>query len=159
MFGVLNLHSLPWLLFSGAMVRGMGEASFDELLPWLMSTLTSETSSVDRSGAAQVPAGSGFMPDPHLSEFTIHQKTQKPFTEYYLQKNPLNVSNVRHIYQNRFIEFHTPMHSRISCPPSTSDSFIFAKYSVYLINMHSNGSIWITKLSETIPFCLIPFLT
>jgi hypothetical protein len=36
------------------MVRGMGEASFDELLPWLMSTLTSETSSVDRSGAAQV---------------------------------------------------------------------------------------------------------
>jgi hypothetical protein len=24
-----------------------------ELLPWLMSTLTSETSSVDRSGAAQ----------------------------------------------------------------------------------------------------------
>lgn len=37
----------------GAMVRGMGETSFEELLPWLMATLTSESSSVDRSGAAQ----------------------------------------------------------------------------------------------------------
>ena len=37
----------------GAMVRGMGESSFEDLLPWLMQTLTAETSSVDRSGAAQ----------------------------------------------------------------------------------------------------------
>ncbi|XP_060810909.1 stalled ribosome sensor GCN1 [Amyelois transitella] len=37
----------------GAMVKGMGETSFEELLPWLMHTLTSESSSVDRSGAAQ----------------------------------------------------------------------------------------------------------
>lgn len=37
----------------GAMVKGMGESSFDNLLPWLMQTLTSESSSVDRSGAAQ----------------------------------------------------------------------------------------------------------
>lgn len=37
----------------GVMVKSMGESSFEDLFPWLMQTLTSESSWVDRSGAAQ----------------------------------------------------------------------------------------------------------
>lgn len=35
------------------MVKGIGEDGFDDLMPWLMTTLTDPDSSVDRSGAAQ----------------------------------------------------------------------------------------------------------
>jgi hypothetical protein len=42
----------------GSLLKGMGPAALGDLLPWLLTTLRSEGSSVERSGAAQV-GGSG----------------------------------------------------------------------------------------------------
>lgn len=40
----------------GALVEGMGEASFPDLLPWLFAMLQADTSNVERAGAALVRA-------------------------------------------------------------------------------------------------------
>ena len=45
----------------GAIVKGMGEDCYNDLMPWLLETLTSEVSSVDRSGAAQGMANSTYL--------------------------------------------------------------------------------------------------
>ena len=47
--GMVSTHRLA----VKGLTEGMAESSFEELLRWLMTTLTSVTSSVDRSGAAQ----------------------------------------------------------------------------------------------------------
>mgnify|MGYP001807157303 CR=1 FL=1 len=38
----------------GSLLKGMGTGALGDLLPWLLTTLRSEGSSVERSGAAQV---------------------------------------------------------------------------------------------------------
>ena len=37
----------------GSLLKGMGQRYFEDVLPWLLETLKSEGSSVERSGAAQ----------------------------------------------------------------------------------------------------------
>jgi hypothetical protein len=47
----------------GSLLKGMGAAALGDLLPWLLATLRSEGSSVERSGAAQVRGLGGYSPD------------------------------------------------------------------------------------------------
>lgn len=37
----------------GSLIRGMGEENFPDLVSWLLDTLKSDSSNVERSGAAQ----------------------------------------------------------------------------------------------------------
>jgi len=53
----------------GQLLRGMGPGVFADLLPWLLATLRSEGSAVERSGAAQGLAEAlAVLGERHLSE-------------------------------------------------------------------------------------------
>ncbi|KAL3320316.1 eIF-2-alpha kinase activator GCN1 [Cichlidogyrus casuarinus] len=100
----------------GAMVRGMGETSFKDLLPWLMQTLTTENSSVNRSGAAQglaeVLGGMGLdrlrsiLPELILTASSSgNAKIQPHVRDGYL----MLLIYLPMVFQNSFIEFVGPV--------------------------------------------------
>lgn len=56
----------------GQLLRGMGPGVFADLLPWLLATLRSEGSSVERSGAAQGLAEAlAVLGDKHLNDVRL----------------------------------------------------------------------------------------
>ena len=77
-------------------VHGMGEESLAELLPWLFKTLQSESSSVDRSGAAQ-----------GLSEVLLAQGLDRlsQLMPHFIQssQDPVNPTHLRDGYLMLFV--------------------------------------------------------